>query len=96
MEEGPLFYESSSGIFKVKIPLFSASSVLGYSDASELEKDLTEAVKFKINRFVEQGNRYFARPDTDQVGTAEDGAAADFEGGLLLVVPNIASCWGRG
>jgi len=80
VKEGPLFYESSSGIFQVKIPLFSSSSMRGYSDASELKKDLTEAVKFRINRFVEQSNTYLSRPVSGEVGT-EDGLAPEAPAG---------------
>ena len=73
--EEALFYRSTSGIFNVTLPLFSSSVALGYSDESELERDLVEALKFKVNRIVEQPLYYYAERPVDDV--AEDGAAGD-------------------
>jgi hypothetical protein len=74
------FYESTSGIFNVTLPLFSSSVALGYSDETELERDLTEAVKFKVNRIVEQPWYYAQRPG-DDILEGEDQAAADTSAG---------------
>lgn len=74
--EEMLYYRSTAGIFNVTLPLFSSSAVLGYSDKSELEKDLTEAIKFKVNQIVEQSNLYYGRP-IDDVGT-EEGVEPEF------------------
>jgi hypothetical protein len=53
------YYESDSGLlFSVRIPLFSSATVRGYNLKTQklLKRDLTEAVKFKVNRVVEQSS----------------------------------------
>lgn len=78
-ENEATMYQSTSGIFNVTLPLFSSSTAGGYSDPKDLERDLIEAVKFKVNRIVEQPPYYAQRP-VDTVGgddVVEDSAAGD-------------------
>ena len=53
-----MYYESTKGIFDVKIPLFSASSARGYKGKKQLEEDLVQASKFLVNLQVEQNKKY--------------------------------------
>lgn len=79
--EEALFYQSTSGVFNVTLPLFSSSVALGYSDEDELERDLIEATKFKVNRAVAQPNYYYNHRPVDE-DIAEDGEFADTAGAL--------------
>ena len=54
IQDNSEIYESKSGIFDVKIPLFSEDRPLVYSvDQEQLYSDLVEAAKYKVNRIVE-------------------------------------------
>ena len=52
-------YYKDSGIFDVKIPLFSERNVLGYNlnNQKRLKKDLTRAGLYKVNRVVGQNDK---------------------------------------
>jgi len=53
------YYESNSGIFKIKIPLFSSTIASGYDkNQKKLERDLKEAAQFKVKLFVQQSNKF--------------------------------------
>lgn len=62
-------YYKDSGIFDVKIPLFSERNILGYNliNQKRLKKDLTRAGLFKVNRVVGQNDKqrlsYDREPD---------------------------------
>lgn len=72
-DEKAEFYESSSGAFDVKIPLFSSASALTYSgDDDQLKKDLVQATKFKVNRILEYNikNNFHYRVDVPMMAMA--------------------------
>ena len=77
--EETLFYQSSSGIFNVTLPLFSSSVVLGYADEDELKRDLIKAVKFKINRAVEQ-DQFYIQPADGQLAAGRGKGRRDARG----------------
>lgn len=61
------YYESDTGVFPVKIPLFSSTTVRGYNLKTQkrLRRELTEAVKFKVNRVVDQSNKLIYNREED-------------------------------
>jgi len=68
------FYESTSGVFDVKLPLFSEANALQYSDEKQLYNDLVEAAKYKVNRIVEYNikNNYYYRNDIPMMAMTMD------------------------